>query len=212
MKKGRKTEKSAAENGPSQPTQEEEAEEPSWEVKRLEGMREVDGVLYFKVRWEGDWPPDENPTWEPEENIMKSLVNKYLKKHAASSVRGISSSSNASTMTPGSAPRNAKKQQKQKMIPQFFAKKYIGVQEVFEGDEDILAAAPVTVGLNAQSRNRGRDDGDDGDGEEFRVTEENRVPRMTHKPSVEDKKDEQSRVDSGLARQFTLFNQGKLPY
>ncbi|KAK8089033.1 chromo domain-containing protein [Apiospora hydei] len=60
--------------------------EPAWEVKRLEGHRisDVDGQLvrFFKVRWEGDWPPSENPTWEPEENLHPELVKQYLKKKA----------------------------------------------------------------------------------------------------------------------------------
>jgi hypothetical protein len=37
-------------------------------------------VRYFKVLWVGDWPPSQNPTWEPEENISEVLVNAYLKK------------------------------------------------------------------------------------------------------------------------------------
>ncbi|KAK8138576.1 hypothetical protein PG984_001956 [Apiospora sp. TS-2023a] len=60
--------------------------EPAWEVKRLEGhtISEVDGrpVRFFKVRWEGDWPPNENPTWEPQENLPPGLVKQYLKKKA----------------------------------------------------------------------------------------------------------------------------------
>ncbi|RWA06118.1 hypothetical protein EKO27_g8997, partial [Xylaria grammica] len=51
----------------------EEKQEQEWEVKRLEGDKvvEVGGepIRYFKVRWEGDWPADQNPTWEPEANI-----------------------------------------------------------------------------------------------------------------------------------------------
>ncbi|KAG9258895.1 uncharacterized protein F5Z01DRAFT_8270 [Emericellopsis atlantica] len=36
-------------------------------------------VRYFKVRWEGDWPPDQNPTWEPEDNLPAQLVKNYFK-------------------------------------------------------------------------------------------------------------------------------------
>ncbi|KAK8027216.1 hypothetical protein PG991_004272 [Apiospora marii] len=60
--------------------------EPAWEVKRLEGhmITDVGGqpVRFFKVRWEGDWPPSENPTWEPQENLPPGLVKQYLKKKA----------------------------------------------------------------------------------------------------------------------------------
>ena len=60
--------------------------EPAWEVKRLEAhmITELGGqpVRFFKVRWEGDWPPNENPTWEPQENLPPGLVKQYLKKKA----------------------------------------------------------------------------------------------------------------------------------
>ncbi|KAK8020883.1 chromo domain-containing protein [Apiospora arundinis] len=39
-------------------------------------------VRFFKVRWEGNWPPGENPSWEPEENLPPGLVKQYLKKKA----------------------------------------------------------------------------------------------------------------------------------
>ncbi|EQK98850.1 Chromo domain protein [Ophiocordyceps sinensis CO18] len=59
--------------------------EPAWVVKRLEDMAvyDVEGrglVRYFQVRWEGDWPPDQNPTWEPEENIPSNIVRNFLKR------------------------------------------------------------------------------------------------------------------------------------
>ncbi|PFH63447.1 hypothetical protein XA68_10039 [Ophiocordyceps unilateralis] len=56
-----------------------------WVVKRIEEMQlyEVEGrgvVRYFRVLWEGDWPPDQNPTWEPEDNLPKNLVRNYFKR------------------------------------------------------------------------------------------------------------------------------------
>ncbi|KAI1336968.1 hypothetical protein F5Y15DRAFT_392840 [Xylariaceae sp. FL0016] len=63
-----------------------EPEEPTWEVKRLEAHKivEINGTRerYFKVRWKGHWPPDTNPSWEPESNIAHQLVKNYLKKLA----------------------------------------------------------------------------------------------------------------------------------
>ncbi|ORY62481.1 uncharacterized protein BCR38DRAFT_486751 [Pseudomassariella vexata] len=62
-------------------------EDAAWEVKRLESDRviDIDGELqrWFRVRWEGNWPAHQNPTWEPQENLPSSLVKKYLKKKAA---------------------------------------------------------------------------------------------------------------------------------
>ncbi|KZZ90482.1 Chromo domain-like protein [Moelleriella libera RCEF 2490] len=57
--------------------------EASWEVDRLENLAsyEVQGrgiVRYFLVRWAGKWPPDQKTTWEPEENIPKDLVRRYM--------------------------------------------------------------------------------------------------------------------------------------
>ncbi|CAK7210731.1 hypothetical protein SBRCBS47491_000877 [Sporothrix bragantina] len=37
-------------------------------------------VRFFLVRWKGDWPPDQNPTWEPAENLPPRMVRQYLKK------------------------------------------------------------------------------------------------------------------------------------
>lgn len=36
-------------------------------------------VRYFLVRWAGDWPPEQNPSWEPEENIPPGLIRSYTK-------------------------------------------------------------------------------------------------------------------------------------
>ncbi|KAK8056234.1 hypothetical protein PG993_001461 [Apiospora rasikravindrae] len=95
--------------------------EPAWEVKRLEGHRisEVDGQLvqFFKVRWEGDWPPSENPTWEPEENLHPRLVKQYLKKKAKAD--GADTQSVSSLPMPSRPPR-----------------KYSSVAEAFEGEMD----------------------------------------------------------------------------
>ncbi|KAF6822598.1 chromo domain-containing protein [Colletotrichum plurivorum] len=53
-----------------------------FEVLRLEGLqiRHVLGrpARYFAVRWRGDWPAGQNPTWEPERNIPESLVGAFL--------------------------------------------------------------------------------------------------------------------------------------
>lgn len=54
-----------------------------WEVQRLEGVKveEKNGekMRYFKVRWKGNWPPDQNPSWEPEDCIDRATVKAFLK-------------------------------------------------------------------------------------------------------------------------------------
>jgi hypothetical protein len=61
-------------------------EEPTYEIKRLEGHKVVadksKGGRWFLVRWEGHWPPEQNPTWEPEQNLPRALINNYLKRTA----------------------------------------------------------------------------------------------------------------------------------
>lgn len=61
------------------------AGEQRWIVKTLEDadLYEVEGVglvRYFKVLWEGDWPADQNPSWEPEDNLPPALVRNFYKR------------------------------------------------------------------------------------------------------------------------------------
>ncbi|KAG5999219.1 hypothetical protein E4U43_002215 [Claviceps pusilla] len=61
-----------------------QADDTAWEVERLEDMALYDVenqglVRYFLVRWVGDWPPEQNPSWEPEDNIPADLVRTYTK-------------------------------------------------------------------------------------------------------------------------------------
>lgn len=64
-------------------------DEALWIVERLEAMElyDVEGQglkRYFQVRWAGDWPPDQNPTWEPEENIPDEMVAEFCRAFQAS--------------------------------------------------------------------------------------------------------------------------------
>lgn len=61
-----------------------QGDEPLWAVERLEDMAFYDVenrglVRYFLVRWAGDWPPEQNPSWEPEDNIPPELIRSYTK-------------------------------------------------------------------------------------------------------------------------------------
>ncbi|RSM05311.1 hypothetical protein CEP52_006318 [Fusarium oligoseptatum] len=125
-----------------------------WEVKRLEGMEffEVEGVgvvRYFKVRWEGDWPPDQNPSWEPEDNLPATLVRNYLKQgkkrragHDAHEPKK-KAPRPTTTQTPSAAPKK-KGHLKQTTLPWGIpAKQYKSVSEAFEGDEEEIMGMPV---------------------------------------------------------------------
>ncbi|KAG5982708.1 hypothetical protein E4U55_001498 [Claviceps digitariae] len=61
-----------------------QVDDTAWEVERLEDMALYDVenqglVRYFLVRWVGDWPPEQNPSWEPEGNIPADLVRNFMK-------------------------------------------------------------------------------------------------------------------------------------
>jgi len=114
-----------------------DVEESAWDIKGLEGdkiVEDEDGahVRYFKVRWKGDWPPDQNPTWEPEHNISKGAVRAYLKKKAQRS-------GEASSATP-------KKSLKQNTLPPWIGhKKFSSVSEAFADGEDVEMAEPALM-------------------------------------------------------------------
>ncbi|RYP01624.1 hypothetical protein DL766_008863 [Monosporascus sp. MC13-8B] len=137
------------------------SDEPVWEVRRLEGDRieEVDGVQtrLFKVRWKGDWPPDENPTWEPEDNIPRKLIKVYLKHKVG---RG----DDRSPSVRGSHTPKAKR-------PSPPVRKYSNVAEAFEGvanEEPSRGRSPARdIGAEADA-----DNVDDDDEEQLVVTEE----------------------------------------
>ncbi|KAJ2971712.1 hypothetical protein NUW58_g9340 [Xylaria curta] len=142
-------------------------EEQVWEVRRLEDDKIIETggklVRYFKVRWVGQWPPDQNPTWEPEEYIADALIRKYLKDKAAKFARN------------GSSPRRIE------MPTPTLKRKYSSVAEAFEGD----ANDPPTHSDNLLSNLQLEDD-DDGDDEElFKVTEQTRSNTPFWKPRLD---------------------------
>ncbi|KAI1759821.1 hypothetical protein GGR53DRAFT_512206 [Hypoxylon sp. FL1150] len=108
-----------------------ERDQQVWIVDRLEGDKMVvteDGGFgrYFKVRWEGEWPPDQNPTWEPEENIAPHVVKRYLKKKkrpAHDSKPSPTKDGSALSKTP-SRP--------------LLKRKYSSVMEAFEDDDAVF--------------------------------------------------------------------------
>ncbi|RYP70870.1 hypothetical protein DL770_008183 [Monosporascus sp. CRB-9-2] len=142
------------------------SEEPLWEVERLEGDKteEVDGVQtrFFKVLWKGDWPPDENPTWEPEENIPRKLIKVYLRRKAGKS-------DHRSPSVKGSHTPKAKR-------PPPPVRKYSSVAEAFEGvaDEEPSRVRRPARDISAEAE-VGADD-DNGE-EQLIVTEEQQQRR-----------------------------------
>ncbi|KAI8957565.1 hypothetical protein F5Y11DRAFT_339127 [Daldinia sp. FL1419] len=128
-----------------------------WVVKRLEGDKvvNVDGkrVRYFKVRWAGDWPPDQNPTWEPEENITPALVKLYMKKKAGRHTAASSKKGDKNDASSSHRPT--------------LKRKYSSVAEAFAGEEDELGES----GQNDESYSSqgGNYENTDDEGEEMLV-------------------------------------------
>ncbi|TGJ86750.1 hypothetical protein E0Z10_g2038 [Xylaria hypoxylon] len=134
-------------------------EEQEWEVKRLEDDKvlETSGELirYFKVRWEGNWPAGQNPTWEPEENVSQVLVQKYLKDKAAKMAQS------------GSSPKAAIK----RPTP-ILKKKYSSVAEAFQGNVDDLPVPSSSVPGDLPTEEEEEEEEDDDMEERFLVTEQ----------------------------------------
>lgn len=117
----------------------------TWLVKCLQdaAVYEVEGrglVRYFKVLWEGDWPPDQNPTWEPEENIPQNLVRNFLRRDRERKRRmsefqgGRSRKPSSSKSTPLGKPRH-KPLQTPRSAPSTRLQQYRSVSEAFAGED-----------------------------------------------------------------------------
>ncbi|ROT41112.1 hypothetical protein SODALDRAFT_112130 [Sodiomyces alkalinus F11] len=79
--------------------------DPVYEVERLEATKVLmiggEPVRHFLVRWKGDWSPDENPTWEPEDNIPAGMARRFLKKAKGLGLDGASDAPGASASRAG---------------------------------------------------------------------------------------------------------------
>lgn len=148
--------------------------EQEWVVKRLEGHQILDDQHWFKVRWEGDWPPDQNPTWEPQENIAPDLVKRYLKRKAEreaakakSAAAAAASAGRSKSKAPGSGGSSSgtklppgKSQNKQQTTLAQWARGYTSVSEAFEGKAELDGNGEV-AGLSGgigEDENDGQDD------------------------------------------------------
>ncbi len=111
--KQRKTKKQKIKQADTPPADE-------WEVKDLLDDQWFDdqGVRVHKylILWAGDWPEDQNPTWEPAENIQnKALIQRYHKRKKAGTLK---------------PPKKT-----QKTLHHFLSgARYSSVAEAFEGD------------------------------------------------------------------------------
>ncbi|KAK3362325.1 hypothetical protein B0T25DRAFT_490234 [Lasiosphaeria hispida] len=125
-----------------------------WVVKELLDDRysHENGVKVHKylVNWEGNWPPGQNPTWEPAENIQDdNLIAEYRRRKKAGLL---------------------KPDKSQKTLHSFLSKTpYANVAEAFEGELDELAS---------QAAGGVESDLDDS-GDELRVVDDTRGKELT---------------------------------
>lgn len=171
-KKERKKKAPRTSQPPPEPTADSVDQAPAeqeWVVKRLEGHDIVDGQHYFKVRWEGDWPPDQNPTWEPRENVSADLVERFLKQEAKKAKK--TKKTPVKVGAPGSSSKS--RSGTQTTLAQWVTG-YSSVSEAFEGKAELDA----TVNQHGNGRSQG-DGGaaedDDEEGDELLVVDESRA-------------------------------------
>jgi hypothetical protein len=149
-------------------------EETEWKVKRLEDDSydyDAEGNLkrFFKVLWEGDWPPSQNPSWEPEENISEDLKKEYLRKKEGKMKNGYLTGKSPAANRAGGT--NGSNSAQKKGAPPFLPKKrYSSVAEAFEGD---ILGLETAVG-GEQKVPGDDDDGERDEEERFVVTDEPR--------------------------------------
>lgn len=152
---GQPKEKKAKTNGKGKGKKRAESEEEDpnaieddvWVVKELLGDRYVNEkgskVHQYLVNWEGDWPADQNPTWEPAANIRDdNLIAEYRRRKKAGLL---------------------KPDKSQKTLMSFFTTpQYSNVAEAFEGDVHEQEKRPAT-GIESDS--------DESDEEKLLVTD-----------------------------------------
>lgn len=166
-------------------------------VKRLEGDYTLEGIHWYKVRWEGNWPPDQNPTWEPEENISDKLVREYLKRKAKREAEKTSKSNTPVTNSGSNKEPTAKRQSSLAD----WAKGYNSVTEAFEGKAELDATTNALLGRHENGRDA-EDEGIEGHDELLVVERNEDEERETAA------KERKKQLDAQLAAQFASMARG----
>lgn len=201
-KQPRLTQKPAESEAQGEVTASDDAE-PEFVVKRLEGDQIIEGVHYFQVRWEGDWPPDQNPTWEPQDNISSALVKKYLKRKAE---REAAKPKNEK-VPKGKAGKGGKSQQ----TLAHWARKYASVSEAFEGKAELdltpglgNGAAGYEKAKTEVGSPKGYDDGDPDVMDELLVVDDSQG-----RDREETAAEKARRLSAQVAAQFASLTPGR---
>ena len=120
-------------------------------------------VHEFKILWVGNWPPDQNPTWEPEANLPRKLVEEYRKKQA----------------------RKLGSKSQKTLSPYMLNRRFSSVAEAFEGELD---DATNGIGSNYSAEAVEEVSSDENQAEKLIVTEESElelpVNGKKHSPAI----------------------------
>lgn len=143
--------------------------EQDYVVKRLEADTILDGVHWFQVRWEGDWPEGDNPTWEPRENISGKLVKHYLKRKAKREADRLART----------ASKNKSKTKQPNLLADW-AKSCTSVADAFDGQAEMSTGSGTA--LDQDTACDGDADANDTDGpDELLVTDEENEAAATER-------------------------------
>jgi hypothetical protein len=116
-----------------------------WLVKRIEDdcLFDVEGKgieRLYKVRWEGDWPPEQNPTWEPAANLPESMIRNWHKtapKIRARLSKGLGPKDTGKLRLPALNPKKGGKMTQSKLNWNG-GQKVSSVSDVFQSEADEL--------------------------------------------------------------------------
>lgn len=131
-----KTKGKAKAQQPQDDSDDESFDEDVWVVKELLDDRYVREkgakVHMYLVKWEGDWPPEQNPSWEPAENIRdENLIVEYRRRKKAGLLK-------------------PDKHQKS-LLSYMSGARYSNVAEAFEGDVADRATPKPHTGIESDS-------------------------------------------------------------
>ncbi|KOS20702.1 hypothetical protein ESCO_004460 [Escovopsis weberi] len=149
------------------------SKDPEYFVECLEDVRfhgdPNEGIVrYFKVRWEGDWPPDQKTTWEPEANIPVAMVKTFMKTWRQPHKRADGAGNKDKDRDRKDQKKNKKDfHMQQTTLAWPSERRYSSVTEAFAGDED----------STPEQRDSSQAEGERDPDEIFVVSEEEGGPR-----------------------------------
>lgn len=168
-------------------------------VKRLEDDAVIDGVQYFQVRWEGDWPADQNPTWEPRANISRRLIRTYHERKRRQEAKSTPVKGATGNGGPRGSLGKTSTEKKQSTLTSWASQfNYGSVSEAFEGQAEL----DRTVAASTQHEDQGADGDEDelaGDVDELFIVDNKRAADEREKDAAQLRRTLSAQVAADLA-------------